>query len=76
MQTYRLNQTHDLHSSARPHIRRNIDGPLLVFRDGQMHWLTWRERMACWLGLTDADRLEKKRRPDLATTDRSANEPT
>ncbi len=43
----------------------HIDGPLLTFRDGQMHWLTIWERLQFWLGLTDAERLEKKLRPKL-----------
>lgn len=49
-----------------PHInRRHIDGPLLTFSDGQMHWLTWRERFQVWWGSTDAWLLQLKHRPDL-----------
>lgn len=52
--------------SARPSIQPNhIDGPLLVFRDGQLHWLTWLERLQFWLGMTDAAMIERKRRPNL-----------
>jgi hypothetical protein len=43
----------------------HIDGPLLYFRDGQLHWLTLWERFRCWLGLDDAASIEAKRRPDL-----------
>lgn len=51
---------------GRPHINsRHIDGPLLSFRDGQMHWLTLWERFLLALGLTDAERLELKLRPNL-----------
>jgi hypothetical protein len=52
--------------SSRPRIKPDhVDGPLLVFRDGQMHWLTPWERILFALGLTDAERLERKRRPNL-----------
>lgn len=52
----------------RPSIRwDHIDGPLLHYRDGQMHWLTLWERLRCWWGLDDATSLERKRRPDLFT---------
>lgn len=52
--------------SARPSIVRNhIDGPMLIFRDGQLHWLTLWERLLLAFGWADAERLEKKRRPNL-----------
>lgn len=52
--------------SNRPSIKANhIDGPLLTFRDGQMHWLTIWERILFALGMTNAERLERKRRPVL-----------
>jgi len=41
------------------------DGPLLTFSDGQMHWLTPWERILLALGLTDAEGLQRKRRPIL-----------
>ena len=44
---------------------KHVDGPLLYYRDGQMHWLTLWERLRCWLGLDDAKSIERKRRPDL-----------
>lgn len=44
---------------------KHIDGPLLHYRDGQLHWLTPWERFRCWLNLDDANSLEAKRRPDL-----------
>ena len=39
---------------------KHIDGPLLVMRDGQMHWLTLWERLCCALGWHDARSLERK----------------
>ena len=49
-----------------PSIQANhIDGPLLHFSDGQLHWLTPWERILFALGLTDAEKLERKRRPNL-----------
>lgn len=52
--------------TARPEIRPNhIDGPLLVFRDGQLHWLTYWERLLVALGQADAESLERKHRPNL-----------
>jgi hypothetical protein len=54
---------------SRPSIQPNhIDGPLLTFRDGQMHWLTPWERVLFALGMTDAEKLERKRRPNLMIT--------
>lgn len=49
-------------NNARPMLNmRHVDGPLLTFRDGQMHWLTLCER----LGWDDALSLEERLRPDL-----------
>jgi hypothetical protein len=46
---------------ARPHIQLDhIDGPLLLLRDGRLHWLTLAERILLWLGRTDAAQLERK----------------
>lgn len=54
-------------ASSRPEIVwKHIDGPLLHYRDGQLHWLTLWERLRCWLGLDDALSLEAKRRPELS----------
>ena len=54
------------HESSRPYIKwTHIDGPLLVYRDGQMHWLTVWERFCCQLGVSTAQSIETKRRPDL-----------
>ncbi len=51
---------------SRPQIMRgHIDGPAIVFRDGQMHWLTLWERVLLMLGATDAIAIERKRRPNL-----------
>jgi hypothetical protein len=52
--------------TARPHIRANIDGPLLVMRNGEMHYLTTWERILFRLGKTDALALEQKHRPHLS----------
>ncbi len=50
-------------------IPNHIDGPLLHFRDGQLHWLTLWERFWFWCGKTDAYKLEYKYRPELAEWD-------
>ena len=53
-------------TDARPSIRwSHVDGPLLRYRDGQLHWLTLWERLRCWLGWDDAESIERKRRADL-----------
>lgn len=55
-------------NDARPYIKaKHIDGPLLVYRDGQMHWLTLWERFLFLFGWTDAEKLERKRRTDLGS---------
>lgn len=59
-------------ATSEPRIQANIDGPLLVMRNGELHWLTWRERWLLWRGKTDAHRLERKYRPALAIMARSA----
>ena len=47
--------------TSRPHIQANhIDGPLLVLRDGRLHWLTPWERFLFWLGFETAETLELK----------------
>jgi hypothetical protein len=43
----------------------HIDGPLLHFSDGQMHWLTLWERIQFRFGWTDAEALQRKLRPRL-----------
>lgn len=53
-------------ADARPVINwGHIDGPLLHYRDGQLHWLTLWERLRCYLRLDDAESIEARRRPDL-----------
>lgn len=47
-------------------VANHIDGPLLYFSDGQLHWLTLWERALFAFGLTDATRLQKKLRPRLS----------
>ena len=52
---------------SEPSINRNhIDGPLLIYSDGQLHWLTIVERIALFFGRTDAANIQAKRRPELA----------
>ncbi len=68
MKTYRdrMSPGTSFPMSARPSIRPNhIDGPMLTFRDGQMHWLTIWERILFRLGRIDAASLERKLRPNL-----------
>jgi hypothetical protein len=45
--------------------RKHVDGPLLHFSDGQLHWLTLWERFLFWMGKTDAMKLQHKLRPNL-----------
>jgi hypothetical protein len=49
-----------------PVIVSKRDGPMVVFSDGRVHWLTLAERAQEQLGLTNAWRLQGKYRPDLA----------
>ncbi len=44
---------------------KHIDGPLLYFSDGQLHWLSLAERFRCWMGWETAESLEHKLRPNL-----------
>jgi hypothetical protein len=37
---------------------KHIDGPLMYHSDGQLHWLTWRERLALWFGLMTEDEID------------------
>lgn len=43
----------------------HIDGPVIHFSDGQMHWLTLCERWRVWRGQETAASLQKKLRPNL-----------
>lgn len=53
-------------NDRRPNIKeRHVDGPLLCFSDGQLHWLTPWERILFAFALTDAEKLERKHRPNL-----------
>jgi hypothetical protein len=40
----------------------HVDGPLLCWA-GQLHWLTFRERLSLWLGLTTIEAITQKRWP-------------
>lgn len=46
-------------------IWKHIDGPMMVWA-GQLHWLTWRERLLIWLGLETVDSIGCRRFPFLA----------
>lgn len=47
--------------TAAPYIiKKHVDGPLLALGDGRMHWLTFAERIALALRLTDTARLARK----------------
>ncbi|MBZ9659832.1 hypothetical protein LB523_12320 [Mesorhizobium sp. ESP-6-4] len=48
------------HNLYRPSIHRKRDGLLLVTCAGQGRFLTWFERCQLWLGITDAEKLERK----------------
>lgn len=53
-------------SSSQPSLKMNhIDGPLLTFSDGQMHWLSIGQRLRVALGLTNAEKLQRELRPRL-----------
>lgn len=41
---------------------RHVDGPLLHCTSGTLHWLTWRERMRLFFGLTTIDEIDEARR--------------
>lgn len=48
-------------SGAQPHIQpSHIDGPMLCMRTGEIHWLTFLERIQFVMGWTDAYKLESK----------------
>ncbi len=49
---------------ARPRINwRHIDGPMLMWA-GNVHWLTWRERIAFWFGRATAESIAQSRWPE------------
>lgn len=44
-----------------PHLNtHHIDGPVVTFSDGQMHWLTLWERVLLLFGKIDAPMLQRK----------------
>jgi hypothetical protein len=48
-------------ADAEPAIRwDHIDGPLLVCRNGSLHWLSWLDRLRVWIGADDIYSLERK----------------
>ena len=74
MQTFTDTTLEELHNKgiqfgpgdSRPWIMRNhIDGPLLHFTDGQLHWLSIWERIQYRFGWTSAAKLQRKLRPRL-----------
>lgn len=53
--------------SSRPCIQPNhVDGPYVIFRNGEIQWLTFWERFLLWRGRIDAEALEYKYRPELS----------
>lgn len=43
----------------RPWVQWNhIDGPMLCCCDGQVHWLTWKERFLLWIGKITVESLD------------------
>lgn len=41
---------------------KHIDGPLLYCSDGQLHWLTWGERIRLFIGLADIHDIDFEQR--------------
>lgn len=41
---------------------KHIDGPLLYTSDGQLHWLTWRERLRLFFDLADIHDIDFEHR--------------
>lgn len=37
---------------------KHIDGPLMYHSDGQLHWLTWRERLALLFRCTTVEAID------------------
>jgi hypothetical protein len=50
---YPIDMTHEM-------VWDHIDGPLMYLSNGQLHWLTLRERLALWLGLTTEQAINDK----------------
>lgn len=46
---------------------KHINGPLMYHSDGGIHWLTWRERFALWIGLTDEVSIDRQYRGSRKT---------
>lgn len=48
---------------AQPKVNwKHVDGPLLYCSNGQLHWLTWRERFRLYWGLADLHDIDFERR--------------
>ena len=48
---------------TQPHINwKHVDGPLLRTSDGQLHWLTWRERFRLFFGTADIHDIDFEHR--------------
>jgi hypothetical protein len=48
-------------NSSEPFINwKHIDGPLLILRNGELHWLTWIDRFQLYFRLTNIYKLERK----------------
>lgn len=47
--------------AVHPHVKwKHPDGPLLVCRDGTLHWLTWWERIGLRLGFYTLATLDRQ----------------
>lgn len=46
-------------------VMNHVDGPMLYFSDGQVHWLSMGERLLVAMGFADAEALQRKLRPNL-----------
>jgi hypothetical protein len=48
-------------SNMQPHVNwKHIDGPLLYLTNGGLHWLTIRERIGCFFGLTTIEHINAR----------------
>ena len=46
---------------------KHIDGPLMYLTNGQLHWLTWRERIQLFFGWIDIHELDMRLQQRQAT---------
>ena len=67
MATYTNSEQRELDQRPveKPFIYKHGEVPILRFSDGQIHWLTWKERFQVWIGKVNAGDLQRKLRPRL-----------